>query len=63
VIVECMGACTVVLQHRFSVPVLDIDAAQGGAIAAARGLARAVGWGFRTLVRTIKTVDATDAER
>jgi len=63
VVIECTAACTVVLQHQFSVPVLDIDAAQGGAIAAAIGLVWAVGWGFRILARTLQTVDVTETER
>jgi len=64
-IIECTGACTVTVtvQHQFSVPVLDPDAAQGGAIAAAIGLVRAVGWGIRILARTLKTVDSTETER
>lgn len=62
-VIECTSACTVTVQHQFSVPVLDIDAAQGGAIAAAIGLVWAVGWGIRTLVYTLKTVDSSETER
>jgi len=62
-VIQCTSACTVTVQHQFSVPVPEPDAAQGGAMAAAIGLVRAVGWGIRTLARTLKNVDSTDAER
>jgi len=62
-VIQCTSACTVTVQHQFSVPVLDLDAAQGGAIAAAIGLVWAVGWGIRTLARTFKNVDSTETER
>jgi len=62
-VIQCTSACTVTVQHQFCVPVLDLDAAQGGAIAAAIGLVWAVGWGIRTLARTLKNVDSTETER
>jgi len=62
-VIQRTTACTVTVQHQFSIPVLDIDAAQGGAIAAAIGLVWAAAWSFRTLVRTLKTVDSPETER
>jgi len=62
-VIQCTTACTVTVQHQFSTPVLDIDAAQGGSIAAAIGLVWAAAWSFRILARTLKTVDSPETER
>lgn len=55
--IQCTSACTVTVVHEISLPPLQLDAADGAAISSAILLVWGVGWGFRTLIRTLKTTD------
>lgn len=57
VIVDCPGACTVTVVHELSLPPLQLDASEGAAIAGSILAVWAVGWGFRTLIRHLKSSD------
>lgn len=62
-IIYCPRACTVTVQHEISIPLLDIDAAGGGAIAMAIALCWAAGWGFRVLIRTLRVDETSTPEK
>ena len=51
--ITCASACTVTVVHELSLPPLQLDAAEGAAIAGAVLAVWAVGWAFRTLIRTL----------
>lgn len=53
VIVDCGAACTVTVVHELSLPPLQLDTAEGAAIAGAVLAVWAVAWGFRALIRTL----------
>ena len=56
-IIECATACTVTVVHEFSLPLLQLTAEEGGAIASAILAIWAIGWGFRALIHTLKHTD------
>lgn len=62
-VIQCNQACTITVQHQFSIPLLDIDAAGGGQIALAIGLCWAVGWAFRMFIRILKIDESPNSER
>lgn len=51
--INCSSACTVTVIHELSLPPLQLDAAEGAAIAGAVLAVWAVGWAFRMLIRTL----------
>lgn len=55
--VECATACTVTVVHELSLPPLQLDTQAGIEIAGAVLLVWVVGWAFRTIIRTLKTID------
>lgn len=62
-IIECAGACTVTVIHELSLPPLQLDAADGAAIASAILAIWALGWAFRVLIQTLKHTDGNQTER
>ena len=52
-VIECPSACTVTVVHEFSLPPLQLDTADGAAIAGAVLAVWAVGWAFRMLIRAL----------
>ena len=55
--INCPGTCTVTVVHELSLPPLQLTGAEGAQIASAILAVWAVGWGFRTLIRYLKTSD------
>lgn len=55
--ITCPSACTVTVVHELSLPPLQLTPAEGAQIAGAILAVWAVGWGFRTLIRHLKTSD------
>ena len=51
--INCSGACTVTVVHELSIPPLQLDAAEGAAIAGAVLAIWAIGWAFRMLIQTL----------
>lgn len=52
-VIECPSACTVTVVHELSLPPLQLDTADGAAIAGAVLAVWAVGWAFRMLIRAL----------
>jgi len=59
VVITCDSACTVTVVHELSLPPLQLDAAEGAAIAGAVLAVWAVAWAFRMAVRTLNTDGTT----
>lgn len=59
-VIDCPSACTVTVVHELSLPPLQLDAAEGAAIAGAVLAVWAVGWCFRALIRTLN-IDGTSS--
>lgn len=57
VIIDCATACTVTVVHELSLPPLQLDAAEGAAIAGAVLAIWAIGWAFRALIQTLRNTD------
>lgn len=55
--INCPSACTVTVVHELSLPPLQLTPAEGAQIAGSILAVWAVGWGFRTLIRHLKTSD------
>ncbi|MEO8023866.1 hypothetical protein [Polaromonas sp.] len=52
-VIDCSSACTVTVVHELSLPPLQLDLEQGGAIAAAVIGVWVLGWGIRMLIRSM----------
>lgn len=52
-VIECATACTVTVVHELSLPPLQLDTADGAAIAGAVLAVWVVGWAFRMLIRAL----------
>lgn len=61
-IIECPTACTVTVVHELSLPPLQLDAAEGAAIASAVLAIWAIGWAFRMLIQTLNIDGKTTSE-
>ena len=61
--IVCDGACTVTVVHELSLPPLQLDAAEGAAIAGAVLAIWAIGWAFRMLIQTLNTDGISTTER
>lgn len=61
-IIECSTACTVTVVHELSLPPLQLDAAEGAAIASAVLAIWAIGWAFRMLIQTLNIDGKTTSE-
>lgn len=61
--IVCSQACTVTVQHEITTPLLDLDTAAGASITGAVLVVWAVGFGFRALIKTLKTSDGNETER
>lgn len=61
-VIDCATACTVTVVHELSLPLLQLDAAAGAAIASAILAIWAMGWGFRVLIQTLKNTDGNSTE-
>ena len=59
-VIECPGTCTVTVVHELSLPPLQLDTADGAAIAGAVLAVWVVGWAFRMLVRALN-IDGTSS--
>ena len=59
-VIECPGTCMVTVVHELSLPPLQLDTAEGAAIAGAVLAVWAVGWAFRMLVRALH-IDGTSS--
>lgn len=59
----CDGACVVTVVHELSLPPLQLDAAEGAAIAGAILAVWAIGWAFRMLIQTLNIDGNTNSER
>ena len=57
VTITCPGTCTVTVVHELSLPPLQLDAADGAAIAGAILAVWAAGWAFRMLIQTLRDSD------
>lgn len=55
--INCPSTCTVTVVHELSLPPLQLTGAEGAQIAGAILAVWAVGWGFRILIRHLKTSD------
>lgn len=55
--INCPHTCTVTVVHELSLPPLQLTPAEGAQIASAILAVWAVAWGFRTLIRHLKTSD------
>lgn len=53
VVIQCEQACTITVQHELSLPPLQLDAAEGAAIASAVLAIWVIGWAFRMLIQTL----------
>lgn len=51
--INCSGACTVVIQHEFNIPLLQMSAADGAQIGFAIVLVWVVGFGIRMVLRAM----------
>lgn len=63
VLINCSSSCTVTVVHELSIPPLQLDAAEGAAIAGAVLAIWAIGWAFRMLIQTLNTDGITNSER
>lgn len=61
-VIDCATACTVTVVHELSLPLLQLDAAAGAAIASAILAIWAMGWGYRVLIQTLKNTDGNLTE-
>ena len=61
VIIDCATACTVTVVHELSLPPLQLDAAEGAAIAGAVLAIWAIGWAFRALIQTLRNTDGNQS--
>lgn len=61
VIIDCSTACTVTVVHELSLPPLQLDAAEGAAIAGAVLAIWAIGWAFRVLIQTLRNTDGNQS--
>lgn len=61
-VIQCTQACTVTVQHEFSLPVLSLSAGEGAAISSAVLLIWGVGWGFRVLIQTLRHTDGNQSQ-
>lgn len=61
-VIECASACTVTVIHELSLPPLQLELAEGAAIAGAVLAVWAVGWAIRTLIRALSTGDSPHQE-
>lgn len=52
-VIECPSTCTVTVVHEFSLPPLQLDTADGAAIAGAVLAVWAVGYAFRMVIRAL----------
>ena len=52
-VIDCPSTCTVTVVHELSLPPLQLDTADGAAIAGAVLAVWAVGWAFRMLIRAL----------
>ena len=59
-VIECATACTVTVLHELSLPPLQLDTADGAAIAGAVLAVWVVGWAFRMLIRALH-IDGTSS--
>jgi hypothetical protein len=62
-IIQCTQACTITVQHQLSIPLLDIDAAGGGAIAMAIALCWAAGFAIRQIIRLLRVDEIPNPEK
>lgn len=60
--ITCASACTVTVIHELSIPPLQLDAAEGAAIAGAVLAIWAIGWAFRMLIQTLNIDGKTNSE-
>ena len=56
-VIQCSTACSVTVSHEITLPLLNMTLEEGAAISSAILLVWAVGWAFRTLIRTLKNTD------
>lgn len=61
--IQCASACTVTVVHELSLPVLNLTAEQGAALAGATIALWAVGYVFRVIARSISTGGESTEER
>lgn len=59
-VIHCTQACTVTVQHEFSIPLLSISTADAAQIAFAVVAVWAVGFGVRVLIQTLRTGDSSN---
>jgi len=59
-VIHCAQACTVTVQHEFSIPLLSISTADAAQIAFAVVAVWAVGFGVRVLIQTLRTGDSSN---
>ena len=62
VVIECTTACTVTVVHELSLPPLQLSADEGAVIAGAILAIWAIGWGFRSLIQTLKHTDGNSTQ-
>lgn len=60
--ITCAGTCTLVIQHEFINPLLQLDASQAAQIGWAVIAVWVVGWGFRMIIRAIDVVPSQPPE-
>lgn len=60
--IQCTGACTVTVVHEITLPVLNLELADGAAISSAILLVWGVGWAFRALIQTLKNTDGNSTQ-
>lgn len=61
-VIECASACTVTVIHELSLPPLQLELAEGAAIAGAVLAVWAVGWAIRMLIRALSSGDSPQQE-
>lgn len=61
VAINCDSACTVTVVHELSLPPLQLDTAEGAAIAGAVLAVWAVGWAFRVLIQSLRNTDGSSS--
>lgn len=61
VAITCPGTCTVTVVHELSLPPLQLDTAEGAAIAGAVLAVWAVGWAYRVLIQTLRDTDGNSS--
>lgn len=57
-VIVCEQACTITVQHEFSIPLLELTPAQGSVIAGGVLAVWVVGWSIRQIILLLRNLGA-----